>query len=84
MRRYSRPKGNEAVKRQAIHKVLEAAFVKADLNGKLATHTLRKTFAQRLYQQCSDIYLVKELLGHKTLLPRKPISGSTMSRRKML
>ena len=68
-------KGTEAVKRQAIHKVLEAAFVKADLNGKLATHTLRKTFAQRLYQQCSDIYLVKELLGHKNVITTQAYIG---------
>lgn len=39
-----------SVKRQAIHRILKSAFEKAGLNGKLATHTLRKTFAQRLYQ----------------------------------
>ena len=55
--------------------MLEAAFVKADLNGKLATHTLRKTFAQRLYQQCSDIYLVKELLGHKNVVTTQAYIG---------
>ena len=54
-----------SVKRQAIHKILKSAFEKAGLNGKLATHTLRKTFAQRLYQKCNDIYMVKEMLGHK-------------------
>ena len=68
-------KGNEAVKRQAIHKVLEAAFVKAGLNGKLATHTLRKSFAQRLYQKCSDIYLVRELLGHKNVITTQAYIG---------
>ena len=68
-------KGTEAVKRQAIHKVLQAAFIKADLNGKLATHTMRKTFAQRLYQQCSDIYLVKELLGHKNVATTQAYIG---------
>lgn len=56
-----------AMKRQAYHKILQNAFVKAGLNGKLATHTLRKTFAQRLYEKSSDIYLVKELLGHKNV-----------------
>lgn len=54
-----------AVKRQAYHKILQKAFEKAGLNGKLATHTLRKTFAQRLYNTSKDIYMVKELLGHK-------------------
>ena len=64
-----------AIKRQAIHKMLEAAFVKAGLNGKLATHTLRKTFAQRLYQQCNDIYLVRELLGHKNVVTTQAYIG---------
>lgn len=55
------------MKRQAAHKILEKAFVAAGLNGKLATHTLRKTFAQRLYQKCNDIFVVKEMLGHKNV-----------------
>ena len=46
-----------------------------DLNGKLATHTLRKTFAQRLYQQCNDIYLVRELLGHKNVITTQAYIG---------
>ena len=64
-----------AMKRQAIHKILEKAFVAAGLNGKLATHTLRKTFAQRLYEQCNDIYLVKELLGHKSVATTQAYIG---------
>ena len=35
--------------------------------GKLATHSLRKSFAQRVYDQSGDIYLVQELLGHKNI-----------------
>ena len=68
-------KGKTAVKRQAIHKILQAAFVKADLNGKLATHTLRKTFAQRVYQKSDDIFLVKELLGHKNVATTQAYVG---------
>lgn len=64
-----------ALKRQAVHKILEKAFVAAGLNGKLATHTLRKTFAQRLYQQCNDIYMVKELLGHKNVATTQAYIG---------
>ena len=56
-----------SIKRQAAHEILEKAFVAAGLNGKLATHTLRKTFAQRLYQKCNDIFMVKEMLGHKNV-----------------
>ena len=68
-------KGKTAVKRQAIHKILQAAFIKADLNGKLATHTLRKTFAQRVYQKSDDIFLVKELLGHKNVATTQAYVG---------
>ena len=64
-----------AMQRQAIHIILDAAFLSADLNGKLATHTMRKTFAQRLYQQCGDIYVVKELLGHKNVTTTQDYIG---------
>ena len=60
-------KGKGALKRQAINKILDTAFFTAGLTGKLATHTMRKTFAQRLYDKCNDIYVVKELLGHKNV-----------------
>ena len=63
------------MKRQAVHKILEKAFVKAGLNGKLATHTLRKTFAQRLYQKCNDIFMVKEMLGHKSVATTQAYIG---------
>ena len=63
------------LKRQAVHKVLEGAFVNAGLNGKLATHTLRKTFAQRLYQKCGDIFMVKEMLGHKNVATTQAYIG---------
>ena len=53
--------------RQTAHDILKTAFVYAGLNGKLATHSLRKSFAQRVYEQSNDIYLVQELLGHKNV-----------------
>lgn len=68
-------KGYTPVQRQAMHKILREAFEKSGLNGKLATHTLRKTFAQRLYQKCSDIYMVKELLGHKNVATTQAYIG---------
>ncbi len=64
-----------AIKRQAVHKILKNAFVKAGLNGKLATHTLRKTFAQRLYHKCNDIFVVKEMLGHKNVATTQAYIG---------
>ena len=53
--------------RQTAHDILKTAFTAAGLNGKLATHSLRKSFAQRVYDQSGDIFLVQELLGHKNV-----------------
>ena len=59
--------GTVSMHRQTGHDVLKKAFIAAGLNGKLATHSLRKNFAQRLYDKSGDIYLVQELLGHKNI-----------------
>ena len=59
--------GSVAMNRQTAHEMLKQAFTEAGLNGKLATHSLRKSFAQRVYEQSGDIYLVQELLGHKNV-----------------
>lgn len=67
--------GCGAIDRRTADGVLKKAFETAGLNGKLATHTLRKTFAQRLYQQCNDIYMVKELLGHKNVATTQAYIG---------
>ena len=59
--------GSVAMNRQTAHEMLKKAFTAAGLNGKLATHSLRKSFAQRVYEESSDIYLVQELLGHRNV-----------------
>lgn len=64
-----------ALSRSQAHRILEAAFQKAGLNGKLATHSLRKTFAQRIYDASGDIFLVQELLGHKSVETTKQYLG---------
>ena len=60
-------RGSVAMNRQTAHEMLKKAFQDAGLNGKLATHSLRKSFAQRVYEESSDIYLVQELLGHRNV-----------------
>lgn len=60
-------KGTVPMNRQTAHEMLKQAFIAAGLNGKLATHSLRKSFAQRVYEQSGDIYLVQELLGHRSV-----------------
>jgi site-specific recombinase XerD len=67
--------GGTALSRSQAHRILEKAFQKAGLNGKLATHSLRKTFAQRCYDACEDIYKVSELLGHKNVETTKRYIG---------
>ena len=59
--------GTVPMHRQTAHAILKEAFIAAGLNGKLATHSLRKSFAQRLYDKSGDIYLVQELLGHRNI-----------------
>ena len=59
--------GTVALHRQTAHEILKNAFIEAGLNGKLATHSLRKSFAQRLYDKTGDIYLVQALLGHRNI-----------------
>ena len=48
--------GEKRMSRRTAHDVLKAAFEAAGLNGKLATHSLRKSFAQRLYDQTGDVF----------------------------
>jgi len=67
--------GGTALSRSQAHRILERAFQKAGLNGKLATHSLRKTFAQRCYDACENIYKVSELLGHKNVETTKRYIG---------
>ena len=47
--------------------MLKKAFQAAGLNGKLATHSLRKSFAQTVYEESGGIYLVQELLGPRNV-----------------
>ena len=67
--------GRVAMNRQTAHEMLKKAFIAAGLNGKLATHSLRKSFAQRVYEHSDDIYLVQELLGHKSVATTQKYIG---------
>ena len=67
--------GGKAMTRIAAHNALKAAFEAAGLNGKLGTHSLRKSYAQRLYEQTNDIYAVQEMLGHKSVVTTQQYLG---------
>ena len=60
-------RGEKRMSRRTAHDVLKSAFEAAGLNGHLATHSLRKSFAQRLYDRTGDIFAVQEMLGHKNV-----------------
>ncbi len=68
-------KPSKPLTRGQAHKILEAAFSKAGLNGKLATHSMRKSYAQRMYDALGDIYAVKEVLGHQSVETTKKYLG---------
>ena len=51
--------GMQRMSRRTAHNVLKTAFMDAGLNGHLATHSLRKSFAQRLYDRTGDIFAVQ-------------------------
>lgn len=67
--------GSKPMTRIAAHNALKNAFEAAGLNGKLGTHSLRKSYAQRLYEQTSDIYAVQEMLGHKSVVTTQRYLG---------
>ena len=68
-------KGMKPMTRISAHRSLKPAFEAAGLNGKLSTHSLRKSYAQRLYEQTNDIYAVQEMLGHKSVITTQRYLG---------
>ncbi len=60
---------------QAGSDAIMAAFAAAGLNGKLGTHSMRKSFAQRLYSQTNDIFVIQEMLGHKNVATTQKYLG---------
>ena len=67
--------GKQRMSRRTAHDVLKVAFEDAGLNGKLATHSLRKSFAQRLYDRTGDIFAVQEMLGHASVATTQKYLG---------
>lgn len=57
-----------AINRQQAHNILKTVFNDCDLDGKLATHTMRKTFANKVWERSGkNLFAVKELLGHSSI-----------------
>ena len=67
--------GEKQMSRRTAHDVLKNAFEAAGLNGHLATHSLRKSFVQRLYDRTGDIFAVQEMLGHRNVATTQKYLG---------
>lgn len=64
----SRKGNNCALSRISAWKVLQTAYEKCGLTGKLGTHCMRKTFAKRMYQKLGrDLLKTQKALGHASV-----------------
>jgi site-specific recombinase XerD len=56
------------ITRQAAHDILKKAYREAKLEGRVATHSMRKTLAKKVYDRTNhDLIKVKEVLGHSAI-----------------
>lgn len=59
---------NRSISRIQAWKILEAVFSRAGVIGVLGTHSLRKTFADRVYSKLGhDLVKTQKALGHKNI-----------------
>ena len=72
----SRQGDNEPIKVPRAYQILRAAFVRAGLNGRYSTHTMRKTFAWRAIEYLRDTWrpgrpapetALQQVMGHRDL-----------------
>jgi site-specific recombinase XerD len=57
-----------AISRVQAWQILKAAFEANELQGKLATHSMRKTFAGKVYDKLGhDLYRTQQALGHSNI-----------------
>ena len=60
--RYNRP-----IKRPTLEKWFSDARRAGELPGDITPHTLRHSYASRLFEQCKNIAIVRDQLGHSSL-----------------
>lgn len=64
----SRNGTNKPLSRHGAHRVLKNAYSAAGLTGQLATHSMRKSFAKRVYTLLGkDLLATRDALGHVCL-----------------
>lgn len=60
--------GEKVIRRMSANVILKMAYQKAKLEGKLSTHSMRKTFARKIYERSDkDIAKVQAAIGHKNI-----------------
>lgn len=61
-------KGQRPISRVQYHRILKSIIQDRQLTGKIATHSMRKTFADRMYEKLNrDIFRTQKALGHKNI-----------------
>lgn len=64
----SRNGRNRAIGRVQAYRILEVAFEANGMTGKLGTHSMRKTFANKVYQNLDgDLVKTQQALGHRSI-----------------
>ena len=65
---------------RGIEKFIRKTFQSCGIQGKVSTHSMRKTFATRLYEATNCLYTVKEILGHSSIDMTRRYIGITYSK----
>ncbi|MCC6398401.1 MAG: tyrosine-type recombinase/integrase [Bacteroidetes bacterium] len=61
-------KGQLPISRIQYHRILKSVVHTHHLSGKIATHSMRKTFADRIYDNLGqDMFRTQRALGHKNI-----------------
>jgi integrase len=59
---------NRPIGRVQYHRILKEAVGSNELTGKISTHSMRKTFADHVYQALDrDIFRLQKAMGHKNI-----------------
>ena len=65
----SRRGPNQAIGRVQAWRILKRSFEQAGLTGNLGTHSMRKTFADRIYERLGgDLVKLQRALGHRSVV----------------
>ena len=59
---------DQPINRQRAHRILSDVFIECGLDGSVATHSLRKTFAWGVYKVTGgNIHAVQQMMGHANI-----------------